>query len=51
MPGYYVFDEVEFALYDENSGKEYKLGDTIRIRVAGADVTKREIDFVIVESE
>lgn len=49
MLGYYVFDETEFTLYDDTSGKEYKLGDTVNIKVIGADVTKRQIDFIIIE--
>lgn len=42
---YYEFDEKRFCLVGRRSGKAYNLGDAIRIRVAAANLEKRQIDF------
>ena len=43
---YYSFDEKNYCIYGENTGKIYQLGDTIRITVKDADVDKKQLDFV-----
>lgn len=48
---YYIFDEEMMRLRGERTDKTYQLGDTIAIRVAGADPESRRIDFSLAESQ
>ncbi len=42
---YYRFDPVGRCLVGERSGRIYRLGDTLRVRVARVDLDERKIDF------
>ena len=44
---YYHFDEVKLRLVGENLGHVYRLGDQIRVKVAGVNLDDRKIDFVL----
>ncbi|MDN4503966.1 ribonuclease R [Alteromonadaceae bacterium BrNp21-10] len=44
---YYHFDEVKLRLVGESFGKVYRLGDEIRVKVAGVNLDDRKIDFVL----
>ncbi|HHY82467.1 MAG TPA: ribonuclease R [Clostridiales bacterium] len=44
---YYTYNEKHYCLIGERTKKVYRLGDTIRIRVAGVDLASRNIDFVL----
>jgi len=44
---YYIYDEKNFALIGERKHKVYKIGDAVRIIVAGVDVASHQIDFVL----
>ena len=44
---YFHFDPVGHRLRGERSGKVYRLGDPLRIRVAAVNVDDRKIDFVL----
>ena len=46
---YYDFDEHGFCLVGRRRHHRYRLGDAIRIKVAKADIGKRQLDFVIVK--
>ncbi len=48
---YYVYDEKHHCLIGERTRKIYRLGDTVRIKVLGASLAKRTIDFVLSEPE
>lgn len=48
---YYIFDEENYYVYGERGGKEYRLGDIVKIKVINADLFKRTIDFIFVEEE
>jgi len=43
---YYVFDERNFCIEGENSGKVFQLGDQIMIKVKNADLDKKQLDFI-----
>lgn len=43
---YYVFDEKNFLIEGERSGKIFQLGDQIMIEVKSADLDKKQLDFV-----
>ncbi|MGI6223615.1 MAG: ribonuclease R [Prevotella sp.] len=48
---YYDFDERNFCLKGRRHHHKYQLGDPIRIKVARADLEKRQLDFVIVDTD
>jgi ribonuclease R len=45
---YYDFDEATFSLVARRSGRRYRLGDRIRVKIAHVDVDRRGLDFAIV---
>jgi ribonuclease R len=47
---YYQFDSVKHALSGEHSGKRYRLGDPVVVKVVRVDLDQRQIDFVIAEA-
>jgi ribonuclease R len=46
---YYHFDPVGQRLQGERSGRVYRLGDPLRVRVARVDLDERKIDFELIE--
>ena len=48
---YFIYDEDRKELIGRNSKKTYKIGDKVKIVVAGADKILRKIDFKIVEED
>ena len=46
---FYRFREEEYALHGERSGKRYRLGDRVQVRVSRVSREERFIDFVLVE--
>jgi ribonuclease R len=45
---YYVFEEKAYRLKGQNSGRVYRLGDEVRVRVVRVDPNERLLDFVLV---
>ena len=45
---FYVYDEKNYCLIGERTKKKYQLGDEVRIRVANANLDKKQLDFAIV---
>jgi ribonuclease R len=45
---YYIYDEQNYSLIGQSTGKVYRLGDSIRVRVARVDRDERLIDFELV---
>lgn len=43
---YYVFDERNFAIEGEKSGRVFQLGDQIMVTVKRADLERKQLDFV-----
>jgi ribonuclease R len=48
---YYVYDERQYALIGESTGKRYRLGDTIEVQVVRVNPEEREIDFIVAGEE
>lgn len=48
---YYDFDEKNFTLVGRRHGNRYRLGDNVKVRVARANLDKKQLDFVMVEDE
>jgi ribonuclease R len=45
---HYDFDEATFSLVARRSGRRYRLGDRVRVKLAHVDVDRRGLDFAIV---
>ncbi len=48
---YYEYDEKKYSLVGSKSGKRYRLGDTVHVKVLRVNPEEREIDFGIVGVE
>jgi ribonuclease R len=48
---FYVHDEKHYSLVGQKSGKVFRLGDSIIVKVITVDVEKRQIDFGYVEEK
>ncbi|MBQ7942392.1 MAG: ribonuclease R [Muribaculaceae bacterium] len=48
---YYEFDEKNYCLIGRNSRHRYQLGDKVTIQIARADLTKKQLDFVLVDEK
>jgi len=46
---YYILDDMGYFLKGERTGKEYKIGDVVNVRVVRADRITRQIEFVLEE--
>ncbi len=50
LPGdYYHFDPLHHRLSGERSGRSFRLGDTVEVRVMRVDLDERKIDFELFE--
>lgn len=46
---YYEFDEKNYCLVGRSTHHRYQLGDKVTIQIARADLTKKQLDFVLVD--
>ena len=46
----FVFNEGEYALIGRDTGLRFAMGDKVKVRVAAANLGKRQIDYVLVEA-
>ncbi|MCD8218316.1 MAG: S1 RNA-binding domain-containing protein [Clostridiales bacterium] len=46
---YYNYLEDTYEMVGEHTGKSYKLGQTVKVQVAGTDRLMRTIDFILCE--
>ena len=46
---YYDFDERNYCLVGRRHHQKYQLGDPVRIKVARANLEKRQLDFTLAE--
>ena len=44
---YFEYDEASYSLKGRVSGKIYRLGDEVQVRIAAVDSDTRKIDFVL----
>ena len=49
MDDHYIFDEENYCMVGEKTGKEYRLGQKVDIIVENADKVSKNIDFVFDE--
>ena len=45
---YYEFDEKNYCIVGRHTGKRYQLGDELTVKIAKADLVKKQLDFVLV---
>ena len=48
---YYDLDEKNYCLVGRRHHHKYQLGDELRIKVAGANLEKKQLDFVLAEEK
>lgn len=48
---FYEFDEKNYRLVGRRQKKEYRLGQEVRIKVARANLERKQLDFALVEKE
>ena len=48
---YYEYDEKNFCLVGRSSGRRYVMGDQLVVRVAGANLERKQLDFHLIESK
>jgi ribonuclease R len=48
---YFHYDQAKHMMLGERTGKRYRLGDRVRIKVLRADIETSKIDFSLVEQE
>ena len=48
---YFHYDQAKHMMLGERTGKKYRLGDRVRIRVMRADIETSKIDFSLVEQD
>ena len=48
---YYQYDAIHHCLRGKHSGRVYRLGDALRVKVVRVDLDERKIDFDLVPSE
>ena len=46
---YYEYDAVNYSLVGRSSGRPYRLGDTVRVKVLRVNPHRREIDFILLQ--
>jgi len=49
MDDFYEFDEEDYKIVGRHSGREFEIGDELKIEVLHANLTKRQLDFKLVE--
>ena len=45
--GYFIYDDRNYCLYSRDTNKRYSLGDSIKIKVAQANLERKQLDFVL----
>ena len=48
---FYEFDEEEYMIVGRHSGKKFEIGDELRIEVVTANLSRRQLDYKLVEVE
>ena len=52
LPGdYFLYDEQTYEMVGRDTGKKYKLGQSVKVQVENTDRFLRSIDFILIEEE
>ncbi|MEZ5070072.1 MAG: ribonuclease R [Bacteroidales bacterium] len=47
---FYEFDEEEYMIVGRHSGRRFEIGDPVRVEVTNANLSRRQLDYKIVET-
>jgi ribonuclease R len=48
---YYIFDEKQYSLIGERTKKTYRIGDTLKVKLAKADIAAKKLDFLLINKK
>ena len=48
---FYEFDEEEYTIVGRNTGRRFEIGQEVRIEVLNANLSRRQLDYKLVEAE
>jgi ribonuclease R len=48
---FYEFDEEEYSIIGRHTGRRFEIGDPVRIEVVNANLSRRQLDYKLVEFE
>ncbi len=48
---FYEFDEEEYMIVGRQSGRKFEIGDEINIEVVNANLSRRQLDYKLVDLE
>ncbi|MCR4441656.1 MAG: ribonuclease R [Peptococcaceae bacterium] len=48
---YYQYDDRRLVLVGEHTGKSYRIGDAVKVRVSGVSIEERRVDFELAPDE
>jgi len=51
MDDFYEFDEEEYRIIGRHTGRQFEIGDTVKIEVVNANLSRRQLDYKLVEFE
>ena len=44
---FYIFDDTNYCIIGRRTNRKFQLGDEITVRVAKANLAKKQLDFVL----
>jgi exoribonuclease R len=48
---YFIYDEKKYALVGKRTGKTFRLGDPVSVKLVRIDETKLEMDFLLIDED
>lgn len=48
---FYYLDDENFCVVGERSGRKFKLGDRVKVKIARADLSRKQLDFMMVNDK
>ena len=48
---FYIYDERNYSIFGQNTGKRYQLGDPVKVQLIRTDLEKKQIDFLMLEKK
>jgi ribonuclease R len=48
---FYEFDEDDYKIIGRHSGREFEIGQPLKIEVTNANLSRRQLDFKLVEDD
>ncbi|NOX37987.1 MAG: ribonuclease R [Calditrichaeota bacterium] len=48
---FYIYEEKTYSLIGKDTGRRYRLGDVVKVKVANVDLERNQVDFLLVNDE